>query len=214
MIKYIAVVSYIVLIFGVSSTSKKYNPQNKELLRKIIHIGIGPLIPIAIYLNFYQLEALAFTGLITLLIGLNYLFKIFPNIEDVNRKSYGTLFYCISLFLLIYIFWNRDPVTLIVGCFIMTFGDGLAGLIGKNISSNSWTVFNQKKSILGTFIMFITSFLILLFLGFEEGYGLNIHYLTISILVTILEQFSFVGIDNLSVPLIASFSFNCLVTNL
>jgi len=33
---------------------------------------------------------------------------------------------------LIYLFWDKDPYALITGFFVMTFGDGLAGLIGKN----------------------------------------------------------------------------------
>jgi len=58
---------------------------------------------------------------------INYSYKLFPTIEDVERKSYGTLFYCLSLFILIYLFWEKDPYALIAGFFIMTFGDGLAG---------------------------------------------------------------------------------------
>ena len=117
----------------------------KKLLRKIIHIGIGPLIPIAQYLKIDQNSALTFTGIISLLIFLNYLYKLFPTIEDVDRKSFGTLFYCISLFILIFFFWEKDPYALIAGFFIMTFGDGLAGLIGKNFNSKSWIIFKTKK---------------------------------------------------------------------
>jgi len=61
------------------------------------------------------------------MVFINYNYKLFPTIEDVERKSYGTLFYCLSLFILIYLFWNKDPYALITGFFLMTFGDGLAG---------------------------------------------------------------------------------------
>ena len=106
---------------------------------------MGPLIPIAQFLGINQTFALYFTGLISLLTFINYQSKLFPTIEDIDRKSYGTLFYCLSLFILIYLYWNKDSSSLIVGFFIMTFGDGFAGLIGENFQSRSWTLFNQKK---------------------------------------------------------------------
>ena len=105
---------------------------------------MGPLIPIAKYLEIDQTTAACFTGIVSFLILLNYVYKLFPIIEDVDRKSFGTLFYCLSLFILITIFWNRDPISLITGFFIMTFGDGFAGLIGKNFKSKYWIIFNQK----------------------------------------------------------------------
>jgi len=35
------------------------------------------------------------------MVFINYIYKLFPTIEDVERKSNGTLFYCLSLFVLI-----------------------------------------------------------------------------------------------------------------
>ena len=137
MIKFTVILLYLFLIFLISIVFKKYNEDNKEIVRKIIHIGIGPLIPIAQFLKINQNSALIFTGIVSLMVFTNYNYKLFPTIEDVERKSYGTLFYCISLFILIYLFWNKDPNALISGFFIMTFGDGLAGLIGKSFNSKS-----------------------------------------------------------------------------
>ena len=110
-------------------------------------------------------------------------------------------------------FWEKDPLSLITGFFIMTFGDGLAALIGKNIKSKKWYLFNQQKSLLGTLTMFITSFIILLSINYVGGYTLNLNILIIALLSTFLEQVSIFGIDNLSVPIFASISFNLLVSN-
>ena len=145
MLKIALICIYIFLIFFLSWIFQKYKPNNNELKRKIIHIGIGPLIPIAKFLEIDQNSALFFTGIISLLVLINYIFKIIPTIEDVERKSYGTLFYCLSLFILIYLFWDKDPYALVSGFFIMTFGDGLAGLIGKSFNSKSWIFLNKKN---------------------------------------------------------------------
>ena len=151
---------------------------------------------------------------ISLLIILNYLYRLFPTIEDVDRKSFGTLFYCLSLFILIYLYWDKDPSSLIAGFFIMTFGDGLAGLVGKNFKSKSWTFLKQKKSFFGTITMFLTSLIIIFSLSYSQKYNFNINFFTIAFISTVLEQLSFFGIDNLIVPISAAFCFNFFITGL
>ena len=109
MIKSTIILLYLFSIFLISIIFRKYNENSKEIVRKIIHIGIGPLIPIAQYLKIDQNSALLFTGIVSLMVFINYTYKLFPTIEDVERKSYGTLFYCLSLFILIFLFWDKDP---------------------------------------------------------------------------------------------------------
>ena len=190
MFNFVFILIYIFIIFFISIIYKRFNPNNKEVLRKIIHIGIGPLIPLAKFLDIDQTSALCFTGLVTLLTFINYQSKLFPTIEDVDRKSYGTLFYCLSLFILIYFYWNTDPISLMAGFFIMTFGDGFAGLIGKNFQSKSWYFLKQKKSFFGTMTMFIVSLIIVFGLSYFQKYSLNLNIVTIAFISTILEQFS------------------------
>ena len=214
MLKFVFIVIYIFIIFFLSILYKKFNPNNKETLRKIIHIGIGPLIPFAKFLDIDQISALYFTGLISLLTFINYQLKLLPTIEDVDRKSYGTSFYCLSLFILIYLYWNRDPTSLFAGFFIMTFGDGFAGLIGKNFKSKSWIFLKQKKSFFGTMTMFFTSLIVIFSLSYFQKYNFNINFFTIALISTVLEQVSLFGIDNLIVPISAAFCFNFFITGL
>ena len=213
MIKFTVILLYLFLIFLISIVFKKYNEDNKEIVRKIIHIGIGPLIPIAQFLKINQNSALIFTGIVSLMVFTNYNYKLFPTIEDVERKSYGTLFYCLSLFILIYLFWDKDPYALISGFFIMTFGDGLAGLIGKSFNSKSWIFFKQKKSLFGTMTMFLTSLMVVCSLGYAQKNSLNLNYFTIAFFATLLEQFSILGIDNFIVPISSALFFNFLITS-
>ena len=214
MLKIALICIYIFSIFLLSWIFQKYRPNNNELKRKIIHIGIGPLIPIAKFLEIDQNSALFFTGIISLLVLINYIFKIIQTIEDVERKSYGTLFYCLSLFILISHFWDKDPYSLITGFFIMAFGDGLAGLVGKTFNSRSWFFLKQKKSLIGTLTMFLTSLIIVSSLGYPQQNSLNLNYFTIAFIATLLEQVRFLGIDNLVVPILSALSFNIFITNL
>ena len=213
MLKFTVILLYLFSIFFISIVFKKYNQDGKEVVRKIIHIGIGPLIPIAQFLKINQNSALIFTGIVSLMVFINYNYKLFPTIEDVERKSYGTLFYCLSLFILIYLFWDKDPYALISGFFIMTFGDGLAGLIGKSFNSKSWIFFKQKKSFYGTITMFLTSLIVVCSIGYSQQNSLNLNYFTIAFIATLLEQFSVLGIDNFIVPISSALFFNFLITS-
>ena len=213
MIKFTVVLLYLFSIFLISIVFKKLKEDSKEIVRKIIHIGIGPLIPIAQFLKIDQNSALVFTGIVSLTVLINYTYKIFPTIEDVERKSYGTFFYCLSLFILISLFWNKDPYALITGFFIMSFGDGLAGLLGKSFNSKNWIFFKQKKSLFGTMTMFLTSLIIVFSIGYAQQNSFNLNYFTIAFFATLLEQFSVLGIDNLIVPITSALCFNFFITN-
>ena len=212
MFSIVFIICYLLILFAITVVYKSFRPNNRELLRKIIHIGIGPIIPIAKVLDINQTTAQYFTVLIFFLVLINYIYRLFPIIEDVDRKSYGTLFYCLSLLFLVTIFWNKDPLSLFVGVFIMTFGDGLAGLLGKNFKSNSWTILNQKKSLIGTATMFMVSLIITLSLAYFGGYEISFFLPFIALLATIIEQISIAGIDNFFVPIISAIAFNLLVT--
>tara|TARA_E500000331_G_C16882151_1_gene550968 strand:- start:269 stop:559 length:291 start_codon:yes stop_codon:yes gene_type:complete len=96
----------------------------------------------------------------------------------------------------------------------MTFGDGFAGLIGKNFQSKSWFFLNQKKSFFGTMTMFITSLIVVFGLSYFQEYSFNINIFTIAFISTVIEQFSIFGVDNFIVPISAAFCFNYFITGL
>ena len=212
MISIIFIIFYLSLLFSVTFIYKLFRPNNKELLRKIIHIGVGPLIPLAKFLEINQSLAQYIAALVSILVLINYVYRLFPIIEDIDRKSFGTLFYCLSLFILITFFWDKDPLSLFAGVFIMTFGDGLAGLLGKNLKSKTWIIFNQKKSLIGTTTMFLVSLIITGSLAYFGNHEISFFLPLIALLATTIEQFSIAGIDNLFVPIISAIAFNLLVT--
>ena len=213
MIKFAIVLLYLLSIFLISIVFRKYNENSKEIVRKIIHFWIGPLIPLAQYLKIDRNSALIFTGIVSFMVLINYSYKLFPTIEDVERKSYGTLFYCLSLFILIWLYWDKDPYALVTGFFIMTFGDGLAGLIGKSFDSKSWIFLKQRKSFFGTLAMFLSSLLVVCSIGYSQQNSFNLNYFIVAFFATALEQFSILGIDNFIVPITSALYFNFFITN-
>ncbi len=120
---------WIVIILLIAVLCKRYFPKKEELSRKIIHIGTGPVILLAWLFNIPKNIAFSTALLITISLGVNYQYRLLPAIEDIERKSFGTIAYGISITLLLLLFWPRYASSISIGVLSMAFGDGLAGLI-------------------------------------------------------------------------------------
>ena len=95
----------------------------------------------------------------------------------------------------------------------MTFGDGLAGLVGKSFNSKNWIILKQKKSLFGTMTMFSTSLIVVCSIGYAQQNNFNLNYFTIAFFATLIEQFSVLGIDNFIVPISSALNFNYFIAN-
>jgi len=174
-----------------------------EVIRKIVHIGIGNVILLAWWLQippWLGVAASALFGMVTLL---SYKFPILPGINSVGRKSLGTFFYTLSFGFLIGFFWGSNPQFAVLGILVMSWGDGLAALIGQSFGAHPYKVLGMKKSWEGSLTMLLVSFLVSgLVLGATQGMGVGWGIaVLVAIAATILETFSRFGIDNLTVPL-------------
>jgi phytol kinase len=136
---------------------------------------------------------------------LSYYIPILPGINGVGRKSYGTLFYAISMGLLIAWFWPIEQFQYAaIGILVMAWGDGLAGLIGQNFGQHPYQIWGMKKSWEGTLAMALTSYAVssLVLLSVQGNVWQTwVIPIAIAIVATALEAFSNLGIDNLTVPL-------------
>lgn len=179
--------------------------QDTEILRKIVHIGTGNVILLAWWLDIpaiLGITASILAGAITLL---SYRFPILPGINSVGRKSLGTFFYAVSIGILVAWFWYvNQPCYAALGILIMAWGDGFAALIGKRFGKHKYIVLGGQKSWEGSLSMTILSFVISsLILYSVQGniWQTWVVSLIVAVVATVLEAFSFLGIDNLTVPL-------------
>ncbi len=184
-------------------------PNQRELSRKIVHIGTGPVLPLAWFLHVPALIAVPCAVVVTLIAFINHRWNLLPAVEDVGRNSYGTVAYGIAICLLLILFWANNPAAACAGVLVMAFGDGLAGLIGRAVNSPSWAILDQRKSLIGTATMALTSAAVLVFLVLITQSPLApLRLVAVSTLAVGLEQMSVWGIDNLSVPLGVALSWS------
>ena len=193
---------WIITILIIAFLCKRYFPNKEELSRKVIHIGTGPVILLASLFNIPKNIAFFSAFFVTLALGINYQFGLLPAIEDIERKSLGTIGYGISITLLLLLFWPRYASSISIGVLSMAFGDGLAGLIGRSINSPKWSVLGQTKSIAGTLTMSSVVTITTATISYINNLDIQpTAIIAISLIATFLEQIGPWGIDNISVPI-------------
>jgi len=186
-------------VFIFASLISKRWPQQQELSRKVVHIGAGFALPIAWATEIPVSLALAAAALASSLALINHRWRLLASIEDVGRFSYGTVAYGASITILLAFFWPQRADLVCAAVLTMALADGLAGLLGANFSSHRWQIFGQTKSIIGTATMALVTLLVLALLLPNLPWHVVI---AIATSATLLEQFSWAGLDNLTVPLL------------
>lgn len=199
------VTTWVLLILAIASMVNRFINPNPELLRKIVHIGTGNVILFAWLLDmpaYIGITASILAGVVTLL---SFLFPILPAINSVGRRSLGTFFYAVSIGILVAWFWRvQQPEYAALGILIMAWGDGLAALIGQRFGKHKYKYWGGQKSWEGSLTMAITSFVIsvLILVSIKGNYWqVWLVSLLVALAATALEAFSFLGIDNLTVPI-------------
>ena len=198
----IAILLWMAMVIAGAVLCRRLRPNQREMSRKIVHIGTGAVVPLAWFFEIPFVVALPVAAVITVVTTINHQWRFIPAVEDVDRNSYGTIAYGIAITTLLLLFWPTRADAVSAGVLVMALGDGLAGLIGRNVASPKWVLFGQTKSSVGTMTMAVVSGLVLIGLARWSGADLSLPTaLGMVAMATGLEQLSWSGLDNLSVPL-------------
>ncbi|MGM3309411.1 diacylglycerol/polyprenol kinase family protein [Anabaena sp. WFMT] len=197
--------AWVLLVILTAWGVSRFPHSEPEIIRKIVHIGTGNVILIAWWLNIPPIIGITSAILACAITLLSYIFPILPGINSVGRQSLGTFFYALSIGILVACFWYLEqPQYAALGIMIMAWGDGLAALIGQRFGKHKYILFGSQKSWEGSLTMTVVSGLItIVILLATQGNSWQIWVisLAVAIIATALEAFSFLGIDNLTVPL-------------
>ena len=209
-----AVFVYLGLLVVIADVLSRALPNDPELTRKIVHIGSGNVILLAWWLNI-STQVIVSAAVIAAAIAItSYIVPILPSIESVGRKSFGTLFYAISMGVLAACFWSDTPQYAVIGILVMAWGDGMAAIIGQRFGKHIYRIGNISKSWEGSLAMAISSLIVTasILLAIEgNSWQIWLVSTAVAAIATILEAFSKLGIDNLTVPLSSGFfCFFCI----
>jgi len=204
--EWIAAVGTIVIVGIVLAllewTGKKLQMQ-PETIRKWIHIAVGHWVFLALawmehwYVAIIPLLFFTLINWITLKRGTG-------RMNQVERISYGTVYYPMALALLVLFFFEQEPMALVAGSMVLAWGDGLAALVGKRFGKTFYTRGKIRRSFEGSIAMFLASFLVLTvtFLLYEEPAWLAVSYgFLLANIAALIEAVSYRDTDNLLIPL-------------
>ena len=201
---------WLAIVFGLAEFLR--NRQfDGELVRKVIHIGVGNVIVLAWILDIPRGIAVGISLLFSLVALLSYRVKILQSLNGVDRQSYGTFFYAASIAALFALFWRPGlHACAVIGVLVMTWGDALAALVGRRWGRHQYVVAGITKSWEGSLTMWVASSVAIAavlvathYCGDRSLGGGTIALVAIAIggLSTLLETVSWKGLDNITVPL-------------
>ncbi|MCL4393135.1 hypothetical protein M1145_03260 [Patescibacteria group bacterium] len=164
----------------------------KELIRVAIRIFTG-IFFVFLYLNFNIFYFIMIVFASFFIMVFSFVFNIFSSIHSVDRKTYGEMLFPLGVLIALWIAYPYSSVFL-ASLLILTLADSFATIPGFFKKSD-------HKTIYGSLIFFIVSFVILyLFFGSQSLY-INIF---ISLVLTGAEYIFTYGLDDFFIPTIGS----------
>ena len=193
---------YVFAMIGVGEGLRQWRGYSTEFTRKFIHIAVGlwAFGTVLLFQHWYFaiIPPLSFV----LLNYISYRGEIFKSVETGEKGNLGTVYFPISFAIIICLLWER-PNLLVASLMPMTWGDGLAAVLGRRYGQRKYSILGSTRSMEGSLVMFLFSwvsvFLALLLLP-PLGWQTSLLYsLALAVFATIVEALSPWHIDNLTV---------------
>ncbi len=209
---------FLALVIAVGILLRRYASISSEAMRKFIHIGVSNWWFIAV--NFFTSLSYALVGPILFII-LNSLFTFLNwgkalGMDD-KKRNYGLIYFPITLLILVILQYQGvfSPLHCSIAVFVMGYGDGMAALIGTKWGKKKLPVPGITKSWAGTLTMASVSAIVALIgLGFFSSLTFPVLLgisLVIGIVAAIMEAFTPLGLDNITVPMVVVLVLEVLV---
>lgn len=194
------------MMLGLRKLKERLHP---ELLRKLLHIGMG-LVTLSfpwLFTNLWPVITLAALSsvLMLLLRQSSALRSRFGGVVDgVKRESLGEVYFPVAVAVL-FVLSKGDTLAFSIPLLLLALGDAVAALIGVRYGTLRYTTDEGQKSWEGSLAFFLVAFLsvhipLLLFSTTGRAESLFIG-LILGLLVMLIEAFAWRGLDNLFVPL-------------
>ncbi len=201
--------SFLVL-FALAEIMYHYMHIKVELTRKTVHFGTGILtllFPVMLH-NHWLVLFLCSSFALILIVSLK--FNLLKSINAIDRKSAGSICYPVSVYLcyLVYEHYGYAYYFFYLPILTLAICDPIAALCGKTWPLGKYKVGNDHKTLMGSSMFFLSSFILSVFLvlysgGFSFGISLILLCFIFAALTTFVEAISKNGYDNISIPIMS-----------
>jgi dolichol kinase len=204
---------YVLIIIFVSGRMGKYLKISLQSSRKFLHVMIGnlpfiiPFFTMALFPTLVAAPFIIVTFLATPYSPFKSVYKKLEGLSEITEEGHqwGLVFYAISYTCLAFLFAQKSYV-IAAGVLPMAYGDAAASIVGEKFGRHKFKLV-ARKSLEGSAAMFLVSLTILLvsMIFFSAVYGFSFFSRIVAVasaatIATLVEAFSPMGCDNLTVP--------------
>ncbi len=202
-------VVYIFAIIAIAEGLRRWRGYDSSFTRKVIHIGVGMLSWLLPFIfNEPWLFILACFGFMVLNF-LDWRYGFLKSMASSSRSNLGTVYFPLAAAVVVYIFWDFPPL-MVAALMPLTWGDGLAPVIGKLYGRRTYSVHTSTRTLEGSAGFFIAGFLFTWLALWVMPPPPDISplqailpALVIMIFTTLIEAVSIWGLDNLTITAMA-----------
>lgn len=175
-----------------------------EWTRKTLHVALGLAAATLPWVFHSHWTLLVLLAGIALALTWARRRRLVPSLFDVERRSYGEIYFPAGIYLL-YVVASGHRVFYLVSLITLVICDALAAVLGRSYGRHRYAVQHDQRSLEGSAVFFFTAFLgthlpLLLLTHIDRGSCVMIS-LQLALLVTAFEAITTGGIDNLVLPL-------------
>jgi phytol kinase len=181
-----------------------------EMARKMVHVALGLLIA---FTSYFASEAWTgmFIGLVLSAVIVAKLLGMFVSLRKVGRQSHGEIYFLLGA--IIALLLSETQSAFVVGILVLSLSDSIAALIGEKFGLHKYQVFGEFKSLEGSLTFWLTASLITLVYVIAGPESIINDWLLVAILpivLTFTEAVSPRGLDNLTIPILATLTINLI----
>lgn len=197
--------AYIFAIIGLAEALRRRRGYGSGFTRKVIHIGVGMMSWFLPFL-FTSPWPFVFACVVFMIINLiDWRYGLIGSMQSKHRNNLGTVYFPLAAAVVALIFWEQPPL-LVAALMPLTWGDGLAPVIGAAYGRRFYRVHTSTRTVEGSIGFFVAGFVFTwLALWVMPGppeispVTAVLPALVIMAVTTLIEAVSIWGLDNLAV---------------
>jgi phytol kinase len=200
---------YLSLVLTGAEWLRRRQGYSNEFTRKAIHISTGMMIWLVPFLFETPWLFVGACIVFVFFMFFEWYFGLLPALASKDRRNLGTVYFPIAVIASTLVFW-RQPALMVAALMPLTWGDGLAPIVGRAYGRHHYQVLGHNRTWQGSGAFFVAALLftwlpLWLLAGPTQGAAVAalLPALGISLVTSIVEGVTIWGLDNLTVTGIA-----------
>jgi phytol kinase len=200
---------YVFSLIGLAEGLRRWRGYSSGFTRKFIHIGVGMMSWFIIFLFDNPWPFVLACAAFMLINLLDWKYGFFAAMASSDRSNLGTVYFPLAAGVVALLFWEQPPL-MVAALMPLTWGDGLAPVVGKSYGRHPYTIAAHTRTYEGSAGFFVACFIftwlaLWLIPGSPAITPLQAlaPALVVTIATTFIEAVSIWGFDNLTITAVA-----------